>query len=163
MAITVGSIATTATSAIIIAEDFLINVFTCLKIVYLLRYKNKINSTMKRAIGLLQELTISEMVECRVTPCYLLCFIAAYYGPNAELIGDIKNGYWQYTAVQDVENTIKVISIFWLVDMSSLLICSMLLWVFCKVNLYRSYAALLTEFGWGFWIAMTISVNGVRG
>ena len=28
---------------------------------------------------------------------YLLCFLAAYYGPNAPYLGNIGSSHWQYT------------------------------------------------------------------
>ena len=28
---------------------------------------------------------------------YLLCFLAAYYGPNAAYLGNIGSSHWQYT------------------------------------------------------------------
>ena len=161
LAITVGSIATTASTAVIIGEDFLINLFICLKIIYLKKYKNENPTTMDEMIKELQELVVSEMVNFVVPCCYLLCFLAAYYGPNAELIGDVKNGYWQYSAVDDVDQTIKYLCVLWAIDTISLVICMLLLWVFCEVNLYKINAALLMEFGKGFCIATMASVNGV--
>ena len=106
-------------------------------------------------------MVVSEFVDFVVPSCYLLCFLVPYYGPNAELIGDIKNGYWQYTAVEDVEHTVLYLCIFWAIDTVSLLICIMLLWFFCELNLYKAYAALQIEFGKGFCIATMASVNGV--
>ena len=161
MAITVGSIATTASTAVLLAEEFLINSFICFKILYLRRYKNDKPAMMNEVAKLLQDLGISELVECVVPPCYLLSFLVAYYGPNAEIIGDIKNGYWQYSVVDDVEHTINYLLLLWAIDSISLLTCTLLLWIFCEVNLFKVFSALLMEFGTGFCIATMASVNGV--
>ena len=101
------------------------------------------------------------MVEVMVPICYLLCFISACYGPNAHLIGDVGNNYWQYSKVEDVIHTIQYISVFWIIDISSLVICGYLLWKFCRINIYKAYAALQVEFGGGFWVALTVALNGV--
>ena len=93
---TVGSIATIPTSIVIIGADVLTNIFIGLKIVYI--YKTTPFKKNKQ-IELLQILVINEMVECMVPITYLLCFTVAYFGPNSDLIGNIRNNYWQYNAV----------------------------------------------------------------
>lgn len=162
LAITIGSIATTTSAAVIIAEDFVINLLICLKIVYIKMYKNEDPETMAELVRNIHELVIGEVVNFVVPSCYLLCFLIAYYGPNADIIGDIKNGYWQYSAVGDVVRSISRLCAFWLIDASSLFICMIILWKFCKLNLFKVYAALQIEFGKGFCIATMASVNGVE-
>ena len=114
-----------------------------------------------KQIGLLQELVISEMVEVVIPLTYLLTFIVAYYGPNAELIGNVRNGYWQYTKTEDVGHTIEYVFMFFLVDVCSLIISATLLWYFCRINFYRAYSEILKEFGIAFTIQMGSALNGV--
>ena len=120
---TVGSIGTITTTSLMMLCDFLINIYTALKILYV-RRRNP-NDKMEQA-ELLQTLVINETVEIMVPLTYLLCFLLAYYGPNAELIGDIANSYWQYSAVEDVGGTIFIVSIFFFVDLLSLVFCTIL-------------------------------------
>ena len=162
LAITVGSIATTTSTAVIIAEDFVINLLICLKIVYIKMYKNEDPETIGELIRKVHELVIGELVNFVVPSCYLLCFVIAYYGPNADIIGDIKNGYWQYSAVDDVMRSISRLCAFWSIDASSLFICMIILWKFCELDLFKVYSALQIEFGTGFCIATMASVNGVE-
>ena len=117
---------------------------------------------MAELVRKVHELVIGELVNFVVPSCYLLCFLIAYYGPNADIIGDIKNGYWQYSAVGDVMRSISRLCAFWLIDASSLFICMTILWKFCRLNLFKVYAALQIEFGKGFCIATMASVNGVE-
>ena len=84
-----------------------------------------------------------------------------YYGPNKDLLGNIGSSYWQYNAVDDVNHTIKYLIIFFLVDVSSLLLCGFLLWYFGKINLYNAFAALQEEFGLVFAVSLAGSLNGV--
>ena len=44
----------------------------------------------------LKDLVLSETLEFIMPLAYLSCFIVAYYGPNADVLGNVKNGYWHY-------------------------------------------------------------------
>ena len=90
-----------------------------------------------------------------------MTFIVAYHGPNAELIGNVRNGYWQYTKTEDVNHTIEYVFMFFLVDVCSLLVSAALLWCFCRINLYRAYSEIMKEFGSVITIQMGSALNGV--
>ena len=98
---------------------------------------------------MLQDLILSEYVELGVTSGYLVTFISAYYGPNADLFGNIQNDYWHYSAVEDVDVTILWILIFFSVDLGILFISSILLWITCNINVYNAYVELQKELGFG--------------
>ena len=86
----------------------------------------------------------------------------AYFGPNAELIGNMKNSWWQYSAVKSVDRMITNISLFlFFIDSLSLIICSFLIWYCCRINLFKAYEALQKEFGWPFSVCLAIIFNGV--
>ena len=154
----IGSVATFETSVAIFAIDFMINIYICIKMI-LMKRKNSVD--MDKQIQLLQELVISEMVDVMIPITYLLTFILAYYGPNAELIGNVRNGYWQYTKTEDVNHTIEYVFMFLLVDVCSLLVSAALLWCFCRINLYRAYSEIMKEFGTAITIQMGSALNGV--
>ena len=124
--------------------------------------RNGNRDNTEKQTELLQLLVINEMVEFWSPVCYLLCFITAYLGPNAELIGDVRNGYWQFKSITDVERTITYVSSFLFIDLVSLIISIILLWKLCRINLYKVYGALLKEFGFGFSANLAISFNLVR-
>ena len=159
LAYTIGSSATLATSAIILGTDFVINTFTCLRIIYA---RKKEPANIEKQLELIQELVVSEMIEFMVPILYLLVFISAYYGPNAKLIGNVGNSFWQYTAVQDFRHTIEFIVIFFTIDFSSTVISTFLLWMLCRINLLRVYSALQNEFGLSFMAATATNLSGVR-
>ena len=146
-----GSISTQVTSAIILSMDFMLNLYSSFRIVWL---KKKRPEEKEKAIELLQELVIIEMVEFIVPLIYVLVFCCVYYGPNASLFGNIGNGYWQYVAVEDVVHTIKTVCIFFFVDLCSSIIISMVLWFSCHINLFRAYEALQKEFGFIFMLTL---------
>ena len=155
---TVGSIATMQTAVVILGIDFVINLCICLK---LIRLQQKSSEDVEEQIRLLQDLVISEMIEFVVPLAYLASFIAAYYGPNSALIGNIGCGYWQYSSVEDVEHVIKYVVAFFFADLISLVLSAVLLWSFCGINFYRAYVGIQREFGIAFVIQMITILNGV--
>ena len=69
------------------------------------------------------------------TLTYLLLVIMAYFGPNAEILGNIKAKIWQFERpISDIEAYITKVCILLAVDLSSLLVNGLLLWHFCKIN-----------------------------
>lgn len=153
-----GSIATVESSAMILAIDFIINLYITIKIIYL---NKKRSMEEDKQVGLLQELVINEIVEFMVPPAYLATFVIAFYGPNAELIGNVRNGYWQFTQTSDIDHTIRFVVILFCIDLCSLLISAIFLWIFCRINLYRAFVEIQKEFGLAFMVQMAHTLTGV--
>ena len=128
-----------------------------------LEIARKNNETdVENQIKLLQDLILNEMIEVMAPLAYLICFMVAYYGPNAGLIGNIRNSYWQYKAVEDVAHTIQFVLMFLLIDFSSALIGYFLLWKVYRINLYRAYIVIQNEFGFPFLLRVVGNVTTVR-
>ena len=159
LAYTMGSIATFATSVIILIGDFMINIGLSGWIVYI-RKKNA--ESIEKPIELLQELVINEIVEMMIPVIYILCLTFAYFGPNSHLIGHVRNSYWQYNAIDDFEYTVVMIVIFFIVDVGSGIIGAALVRYFCQIKLHRVHVVLQNEFGSGFCFILAANVNGVR-
>ena len=158
LAVVLGSSATTNTCIMILGVDFIINLYLTFRIIWLKKF-NECNSEKQTA--LLQELTINEMVEFFAPLTYLLCFVLAYYSPNSHLIGNIGNAYWQYDKIKDFENAVENLFMFFAVDCISAVVCFLLLWATCRINLLRTWSCLQKEFGLIFAVNMAFSVNGV--
>ena len=47
-------------------------------------------------------LTLKEFMELSIPAVYCASFLMAYYGPNAEVLGNVKNDYWQFEKVENV-------------------------------------------------------------
>ena len=156
---TMGSIATFATSIIILIGDFMINIGLSGWIVYI-RKKNA--ESIEKPIELLQELVINEIVEMMIPVIYILCLTFAYFGPNSHLIGHVRNSYWQYNAIDDFEYTVVMIVIFFIVDVGSGIIGAALVRYFCQIKLHKVHVVLQNEFGSGFCFILAANVNGVR-
>ena len=155
---TMGSIATFATSIIILIGDFMINIGLSGWIVYIWK---KHADSIEKPIELMQELVINEIVEMMVPVIYLSCICFAYFGPNSHLIGHVGNSYWQYIAIEDFEYTAVMIGIFFMVDVGSGIIGAALVGFFCKIKLHKVHVVLVNEFGVAFCFILGANVNGV--
>ena len=94
VSVCVGGVATWPFLITLIAIDFIINNYFAV-----MTWRAKRNFTQKSLQKLkksVQILVLSESLEIVIPLAYLLCFVIAYYGPNADILGNIKNGYWQY-------------------------------------------------------------------
>ena len=136
VAIILGQTTTNMTSILILVVDFAINLYSCHDIINLYRSTVPIVSTrlLKKRDFALTKLVLTEMIEILVPLSYLMTMLLAYYGPNAELLGNIQNDCWQFQKIKDIrEVSIAVIAMF-LIDSSSAIIGGYWLWKSCSIN-----------------------------
>ena len=91
VSVCVGGVATWPFLITLIVIDFIINNYFAV-----MTWRAKRNATQKSLQKLktsVQILVLSECLEIVIPLAYLLCFVIAYYGPNADILG---NDYWQY-------------------------------------------------------------------
>ena len=70
----------------------------------------------------------------------------AYYGPNAELIGNVKLTLWQYVAVTDINEFLKNIFLLFAIDITSGVVTGLLLWTTCQINCLKTLKNMQKEF-----------------
>ena len=139
-----GSAATSESNAVLLAEESILGIYLVLKIAWI--HKNNPAHIHEKA-RLLQKLLIKEFVGFIVPLTFISIFTAAFYGPNSDKIGNVKNSYFGYQAVEDfTEYTLRILSLF-LVDFLTAVIGFILLWKYCNINCYRGLIALQKEFG----------------
>ena len=100
----------------------------------------------------LEELVLTERIASVIPFTYLLTFLMAYYGPNAEILGNIKLTIWQYQSVADIEDYIKNLLKLLVIDFSSFATNGILLWITCKINVFKVLKKVQAQF----WLIMTI-------
>ena len=156
IAIVIGSLATSLTSYCILCLDFILNLLSCINIIQTHWKIDPQHSDSKNLIEKkMKEITIlasTEIVEVLSPMLFLSTFLIAYFGPNALILGGIKNSYWNFEAVEDLETVIKGIALMFLFDMIFGIISGVLLWKFAKVNMIREYCLALKKF----WPIMTL-------
>ena len=157
IAITVGTYATEETSYVLLGIDFLINLYCCFKIIYF--YKKYVTEKCEKAcataIETIRELVLNEHIELVMGVAYFLCVLIAYYGPNSEQIGNVKFGGWHFQAISDIDTFISNLCLLFFIDTCSAVICSVLLWVICKINIFKAYYLMLQEF----WLMMAVQTS----
>ena len=150
LSINIGSITTDIVSYSILATDVLINLLNCFAILWCNCHDTKKNR--ERQVTYMMSLIVNEAVEILMPIAYVICLSMAYFGPNAEILGGIKNSNWQYSAIEDFNNTIKWMVILFSVDIASLLVSVIVLGWYCKLNVLKMYLQLQDEI----WYIMAI-------
>ena len=77
-------------------------------------------------------------MEAIIPVTFVLIFIMAYYGPNAEIIGNVKFNQWHFKAITDLEQYVSNLALLFIVDLSSAMICGVILWTTCKINMFKT-------------------------
>ena len=70
----------------------------------------------------------------------------AFFGPNGEILGNIRLTIWHYQAITDIGAFTETIGTLLCVDFLSLLINGILLWTFCKINIVTELKNLQKQF-----------------
>ena len=107
-------------------------------IIHLHKPKCKCHSTIeaskKRKQELLTTLMLNETLDLFTTIAYVLCTTVAYYGPNAGIIGNIQNNYWQYHIIDSFPEFLTTMAYSLLIDVSVGVITLVILWYYCRIN-----------------------------
>ena len=106
----------------------------------------------EKQVKAILNLIINESLEFLMPIAYVICLLMAYYGPNAKILGNIKNSYWQYIEIEDLEKTLLWIGMMFTVDIASAVISFAVLWIRCKINIIKMYLQVQNEI----WFIMAI-------
>ena len=86
-----------------------------------------------------------ETLEILVPLVYVTTVLIAYYGPNAQILGNIGNSYWQYEAIDDIGTLVIALSLMFVVDTCSAIISGVILWKLCDINFVRKSCKILKD------------------
>lgn len=151
ISIILGSVATKATTYIKLGGDFLIHLYVCFKTIYRLKISRS-SANFEEEKDDVRKSIMKEKIECVIPIAYCLCFLMAYYGSNAEILGNIKLSIWHYNEVANVDKVIKTMTIVFFIDLLSCVVTGTFLWFFCKVNIL----GVLLEIQKEFWFCMAV-------
>ena len=145
LSVCIANTATDMTIWVLLVIDFLINIGFTVKI-YLLK-KNLSERNVESICELVQVLVLTEYLEMVIPVGYLACLVAAYYGPNAHMLGNIKNSYWQYQEVGDMWHSFCNLAILICIDSLSFVMSFIMLYFVSDINLLKVLLHLQTEYG----------------
>ena len=147
VAIKLGNTATQVTSICMLSIDFVLNIYSCLNIIKLHRSTAPDIPSITRRLNeidyMLSKLILIEMLEVLVPLSYVVTVLIAYYGPNAEILGNIQNGYWQYESIDDIWKVVQAVLVMFTIDGCSAMIVGCMLWKVCSINFLREMGKLI--------------------
>ena len=144
----VGAAATDLSTYLLLGIDFGINMYFTGKVFWLFRKKE-----FAECGETLQGLVINEFLEFTMPFLFLVCFLAAFHGPNADIIGikykvystgqisyisgNVKNEYFHFEAVTDIDGFTEVLLLLVFIDALSLVIAATVLKLTCNMNMLQ--------------------------
>ena len=150
ISVKIGSTANQMTSYLTLFVEVLLNVYDCIMII---RLGNRIDtdSPLRHELKLERDeaivrLVSTEILETLVPFIYGITFLIAYYGPNANILGNIKNSYWQYEAVENATALLENVSKMVVIDVSGSILVGFLLWKYSKINLFKESCKMMKSF-----------------
>ena len=101
---------------------------------------------------MIEGLVLTERIETLVPLTYMICFAIAYYGPNAEILGNFKLDLWQFKPVLDIGNYMTNVFILFVFDFMSLVINGIILRTTCNIDIFKIFQNIQSEF----WLIMAV-------
>ena len=145
VALIIASNASYTTSICILAVDFLLNIFSSIQII---RYHRK--TLPKDAMRSLEatkyekmkkeetlDLYAVESIEYLVPFIYTVTFLIAYYGPNADIIGNIRMTRWKFQGVDDVKSYTEELLKMFAIDLAGLMVSTIMFWKLAQINMMQ--------------------------
>ena len=149
------------TACLLMLSDFMFNLWSLMKI---LRQKRSplANQQDEEQDTALSSLAVREYLEVLIPSMYCLSFIVAYYGPNAELIGNVRCAIWTFEKVSDLFDKLKFILLFIVIDGIRGVSFGLVLWYFRNLNMYSAYCRTINVYGKLILFSGTRIINAVR-
>ena len=141
LAISVAGLANVVTTWAFFGVDFLFNAFGLFKIYK--EAKNSLADVGEDVLGLVQGMFIGFVVSL----AYLASLIVIFFGPNAEVMGNIKNSYFDFAAITDLESSIRSILLIVGIETATSLATIAILRFKCKINPALVFLHLMKEYG----------------
>ena len=148
------------TAGLIALLDTLLSLKSCSNIWSLTRrHGPQETSTIQKKV---QDLVMKETFELLLPITYCLVFSISYYGPNAEILGNIKGEFWHYNnSVEDIFLPLSKIGLFLLFDLLRLVLITFVVWKWCKISLISRYCQLMGIYWKPLLIYISLSMVGV--
>ena len=148
------------TNYIIMFSDSIFNTWTLINILKLHTKQSGAENSAK--LKALKCLALKEFLEMLVPCVYCISFVIAYYGPNAGIIGNVKNDYWQFEKVEDLVKKFENILILLIIEACRGVCFGTILWHFCRLNMFAAYCYVVRHYGIFILFFGSAVINGVN-
>ena len=150
-----GSKVRPITTYLIIILDSIPNVWSCIKLIKQNRMEriNTVSQLYTNDISNPEQnpalfcLTLKEFMELSIPAVYCASFLMAYYGPNAEVLGNVRNDYWQFEKVENVFEKLSAAGLFFCIDAVRGIIFALILWYASGLNMFETYCYIAHRYG----------------
>ena len=122
---------------------------------------NHVETSRNRKQKVLTTLMLNETLDLFITIAYMLSISIAYYGPNAGIIGNVQNDYWQYHTISSFPKYLTGISYSILIDISCGVVTLIALRYFCRINGLLFFKDKIGQFAYAFLFCISREMNGV--
>ena len=153
--VVLGTTATDTTCWVILAVASGVNLYLGLRILWTKFHTGFNESNRNDIIEMLIGLVINESVELIVPLAFIICFIIAYFGPNAYILGTVKSEYWHHIPVKDIYLFAGSLGIFFLAEAGTFLFSFLLLKLTCGINIMKAIALAQKEY----WLLMAVNTG----
>ena len=113
----------------------------------------------ERKETLLTTLMLTEIVEFLTPLAYVIAVCVAYYGPNANIIGDIRNDYWQYQSIEYLPTFLSRLFCSIVIDLLCGVITLVVFWCSCRINGLRCYKEQFVKLSFVLAFCITREIN----
>ena len=148
------------TSCLIVVSDFGFNSWSLLMKILRSGQRSKLRYEQKHHS--ITYLALKELLEVLVPSVFCVSFVIAYYGPTAELIGNVKGNCWMFHTVQSPSKKLGKISVFIAIDLLRTISFGILLSYFCNQKLYEAYCYVVKYYGLLITLFGSTVINGVK-
>ena len=100
-----------------------------------------------RTVTSVQVMVLSGILEIILPMAYLLAFLAAYHGPNADVLGNIKNDYWHFKPLVDHWPTTMSLLLLTAFQIVSFFLAGVFLYCSVQLNLFFVFLHVMKEYG----------------
>ena len=158
---------TKVTELALLGINFAMNLVLCHKAI---RQKTKIltfdsnakirKSLMEKAVT---ELILNEVTEIIVPVAFILSFVAAFYGPNKDILAGVGCTIWQFQEIEDLSTFLIPVAKMAVLDSGSFLLAGGLLWECASINIFQEYCKTIKKYwihlafhGASYWSAVSM-------
>ena len=160
LAIALGQLATETTAYCILGVEFVLNMYKVFRIIKIGRkikadeFEGEKMITVQKE--LIHDMVVVEIVEILMPIAYAISILMAYYGPNSEIMGNIRNDYWSYIKIENLGSLLAGIFKMFFIDVFSFLLGSGLIWKFSSFNCIIEGCKTMKRY----WHFITVTLTG---